>query len=124
MERYVSITKHIMGMDVHFRFIYSFCFLASSLDKLSSYVPATLNTHQQFANISDEKFQLVTRKGVFPYEYITLLKKLDDRPLPPKKSVFTANSRALAFRMKTSNPPETYGQPSTFKESENMHRFT
>jgi len=69
-------------MDVHFRF------LATSLDKLSSYLPATPITRQQLADISDEKFQLVALKGVFPYEYITSPEKLDARSLPPKEGFY------------------------------------
>jgi len=63
--------------------------LASSLDKLSSYLPATPITRQQFADISDEKFQLVTRKGVFLYEYITSPEKLEERSLPPKERLYS-----------------------------------
>jgi len=69
MERYVSITKHITGMDINFWFIDSFRFFPPILwIKISSYLPATPITRQQFADISEGKFQLVTRKGVFPYE--------------------------------------------------------
>ena len=84
MERYVSITKHITSMDVHFGFD-SFRFWASSLDNLSSYLPATPITRQRFADISEEKLQLVTRKGVFFPNFSALAitkkeKKSSERP--------------------------------------------
>jgi len=72
-------------MDVHFRLIDSFQFLASSLDKLSSYPPATPITRQKFADISDEKFQLVTRKGVFPYERVHLIPGEAGQTLAPSE---------------------------------------
>ena len=122
MERYVSITKHITGMDVNFRFIDSFRFLASSLDKLSSYLPATPITRQQFAD-SDEMFQLVTRKGVFLYEYITSPEKLEERSLPPKER-FYSKLTGSGISDEDYDTPETFGQHSTFKHSGSMHRST
>jgi len=67
-DKYISVTKFNDGMDVHFRFIDSFRFMASFLEKLASYLPATPITRHQFSALNDDEFRLLTRKGVFPYE--------------------------------------------------------
>ncbi|XP_043276035.1 uncharacterized protein [Venturia canescens] len=85
-ERYISFTKHIHGSEVKFRFIDSFRFMASSLEKLASYLSDMKIVRSEFSHLSDEKFKLLTRKGVFPYDYVDSLDKLNDTELPPKAS--------------------------------------
>ncbi|XP_018395227.1 PREDICTED: uncharacterized protein LOC108773791 [Cyphomyrmex costatus] len=40
----------------------------------------------EFSHISDEDFNLLTRKGIFPYEYIDCVKELDESCLPLRES--------------------------------------
>ncbi|KAJ8915413.1 hypothetical protein NQ315_008302 [Exocentrus adspersus] len=58
--------------------------MASSLDTLSSYLKTNelLNLQREFSNLTSEKFKLLTRKGVFPYDYIDCLDKLNETQLP------------------------------------------
>ena len=37
----------------------------------------------------DEKFRLMTRKGVYPYEYMDNWKKSEETSLPPKDAFYT-----------------------------------
>ncbi|KYN19874.1 hypothetical protein ALC57_07789 [Trachymyrmex cornetzi] len=66
------------------RFIDSFKFLSASLDKLASYLDKDKLKilRSEFSTLSDEKFELLTRKGVFPYEYVDCVEKLQDTRLP------------------------------------------
>ncbi|KYN14721.1 hypothetical protein ALC57_13064 [Trachymyrmex cornetzi] len=52
----------------------------ASLDKLASYLDKdTLKiVRSEFSTLSDEKFELLTRKGVFPYKYVDCVEKLQD----------------------------------------------
>ena len=83
-ECYIFFTKHITGSIINFRFLDSFRFTASSLDKLASYLNDTPILKNIFNTLSEDKLRLLQRKGVFPYEYITNLSRLDDKKLPDK----------------------------------------
>ena len=77
-----------------FRFIDSYAFLSSSLDKLVQNTPKKdlRITRQQYPNrcylsqsrrlLNDTKFHLVTQKGVYPYEYMDSLDRFDEKELP------------------------------------------
>ena len=98
-EKYISFTKHVDSTkdinvknfqkknDVKLRFIDSFKFLNTSLDKLVSYLDKDKLkiVHSEFCKLSAEEFDLLTRKDVFPYEYIDCVEKLQDTRLPSRE---------------------------------------
>ena len=95
-ENYISFTKQVIvdkflneeGKEVNvkreLRFIDSLRFMASSLDKLSSILKI-----DQYVNLkkyySGNQLSLLLRRGVYPYDYIDCLKKIDEKSLPPKE---------------------------------------
>jgi len=100
-EKYISLSKEVVvdkytdakgvERDVtrELRFLDSFRFMPSSLDKLSKNLQ-----RDQFINLkkyfSDEKkFDLVRRKGIFPYDYVDGLEKLKEEKLPPKEAFYS-----------------------------------
>jgi len=70
------------------RFLDSFRFMPSSLDKLAKNLQRDkfINLKKYFA---DKKFDLVHRKGVFPYDYVDSLEKLKEEKLPPKEAFYS-----------------------------------
>ncbi|KYN04792.1 hypothetical protein ALC62_04330 [Cyphomyrmex costatus] len=66
----------------------SYKFLSASLDKMSSYLDKDKLkiVRSEFSALSDEDFDLLTRKGVFPYEYVDSVERLNDTHLPPRES--------------------------------------
>ena len=70
------------------RFIDSLRFMASSLDKLSSNLKI-----DQFVNskkyYSGNQLSLLLRTGVYAYDYVDCLKKLDEKSLPPKEAFYS-----------------------------------
>ena len=66
--------------------------MASPLDKLSSYLTELNILRQEFSQdeqLSEEKFQLLRRKGVFPYDYLDSAEKLDVQELPLKEEFYS-----------------------------------
>ncbi|CAH1101901.1 unnamed protein product [Psylliodes chrysocephalus] len=82
-EKYISFTKHIEEYPIQFRFIDSFRFMASSLDKLASYLEEFPNLKIQFWELSEEQLNLLTKKGVMPYDYIDSFERFEETCLPP-----------------------------------------
>ncbi|XP_076383914.1 uncharacterized protein LOC143261230 [Megalopta genalis] len=99
-EKYISFAKHTKRNNdvikkswkkcIKFRFIDSFKFLNSSLDKLSSYLDKSdlRIARSQFNRLSNDDFHLLTRKGIFPYDYVSPYDKLSDTCLPPREAFY------------------------------------
>jgi hypothetical protein len=99
-EKYISFSKEVIvdeymnddGKCVkvkrELRFIDSFRFMASSLDALTKNL-----TKEQCKNIgskySGKQLDLLLRKGVYPYDYVDCLAKLEETRLPPKDSFYS-----------------------------------
>ena len=88
-----------------FRFVDSFAFLSSSLDRLVQNTPKTdlRITRRQYRRLwtsrtnarrllNDKKFDLVTRKGVYPYEYMDSFERFDETCLPPQDAFYSSLS--------------------------------
>ena len=102
-EKYISFTKHIevdrfiqrdgennkvVVVKRELRFIDSFKFMSYSLDTLVNNLD-----EKDFVNTSKfytgEQLQLLKRKGVYPYEWLDSIDKLNETRLPPKKAFFS-----------------------------------
>ncbi|XP_055856053.1 uncharacterized protein LOC129919224 [Episyrphus balteatus] len=99
-ERYISFTKYIKtginNSSIQLRFIDSLRFMASSIDKLSKNLNRNQFIETKKAFQKDEEFNLVMKKGVFPYEYVSSAEKLKDTKLPPKSAFYsTLNSSSI-----------------------------
>ena len=70
------------------KFIDSFKFMATSLEKLVNNLPKDdcINLGSYY---SGDKFNLLARKGVYPYEYMDSLEKLKETALPPKEAFYS-----------------------------------
>ena len=100
-EKYISFTKHIevdrftprggekeVVVKRELRFIDSFKFMSYSLDTLVNNLD-----EKDFVNTSKfytgEQLKLLKRKGVYPYEWLDSIDKLNETQLPPKKAFFS-----------------------------------
>lgn len=90
---YIKLNKN--EKLIKFRFLDSFRFMSSSLDKLSSYLPSIhkIISQQEFAkdypNKTHQELALLERKGIFPYDFIDSLSKLHAIELPPKAAFYS-----------------------------------
>ena len=102
-EKYISFTKKIQvgsytkkvkneeetkPLHHQIRFIDSVKFMATSLDKLVDNLPkdAFNNVKRYYA---DDKLSLLTKKGIYPYEYMNSSEKLKETQLPPKEAFYS-----------------------------------
>lgn len=92
-EKYISISKKILvdnRFNTYFemRFLDSYRFLNESIDSLSKNlgVDDFKLTTSHFRCVQD--FDLIKRKGVFPYNYLNSWDRLEDDSLPSKSAFF------------------------------------
>ena len=103
-ENYISFTKEIVVYTYHdeesgkeksvtreLRFIDSYRFMSSSLDSLVSNLSSEPESFKSTRTVygDGEQFKLLLRKGVYPYEYMDSLKKLNETQLPSKEAFFS-----------------------------------
>ena len=97
-EKYISFSKKIQvgtyldknkneKPKMHeIRFLDSAKFMASSLDSLVKNLgkEKLYNVRREFG----EKTPLISRRGVYPYDYMDSLLKFSEEKLPPKEKIF------------------------------------
>ena len=98
-EKYISFSKEIVvgeyknkkGEKVEvkheIRFLDSFKFMASSLESLVGNLglEKLIQTKKEFG----EKVKLISRKGIYPYDYMNGIKKFSEETLPAKEKFFS-----------------------------------
>ena len=86
--RYTNKKGETKPLHHQIRFIDSFKFMATSLDKLVNNLPkdAFNNIKRYYAN---DKLSLLTRKGIYPYEYMNSPERLKETQLPPKEAFYS-----------------------------------
>ncbi|XP_072033599.1 uncharacterized protein [Amphiura filiformis] len=78
----------IKPVDIKYeiRFLDSFKFLSAGLDKLV----ANLSKFSEISKIfEDERLELLLRKGVYPYDHVNSLEKLQETSLPSKEAFYS-----------------------------------
>ena len=83
MEMYMAFM-----LGNHLTFIDSFQFMSSSLQKLVSNLPkeSLKYTSEKFKN---KELNLMSKKGVYPYDYMDSFKKFNETKLPPKEKFYS-----------------------------------
>ena len=99
-EKYISFSKSIkvgeyyclkLGkmcpINFEIRFLDSFKFLQTSLANLVSNLSA--DDFHNTKHVFKKNVDLLTRKGVYPYDYVSSLDKLSETQLPPKEEFYS-----------------------------------
>ena len=71
------------------RFIDSFKFMATSLDSLRKTSVRGGQRLKGFEKYLESQYKLLTRKGIYPYEYITSWEKFEETELPPIEAFYS-----------------------------------
>ena len=100
-EKYISFSKEIVvdswekdgkTFDVkhEIRFLDSFKFMASSLSGLADNLARSgMEKFQNLKKEFKENFELLTQKGVYPYDYMNCLEKFSETQLPAKEDFYS-----------------------------------
>ncbi|XP_070151119.1 uncharacterized protein [Polyergus mexicanus] len=104
-KTYISFAKNVedasnerwFGRRLKLHFVDSFKFLSTGLEKLASYLDKSelRIVRSEFSDLDDADFELLARKGVFPYEYVDDIDTLLETRLPLREafhSSLTANA--------------------------------
>ena len=99
-EKYISFTKRIQvgsytskkgeikPLHHQIRFIDSFKFMATSLDKLVDNLPKD-DFNKVTKHYADDKLSLLTKKGIYPYECMDTPEKLKETQLPSREAFYS-----------------------------------
>ena len=99
-EKYISFSKSIkvdeyysykvdkmVSVNFEIRFIDSFKFLQTSLANLVGNLSP--DDFHNAKHVFKKNTELLTRKGVYPYDYVSSLEKLSETQLPPKEEFYS-----------------------------------
>ncbi|XP_022170549.1 uncharacterized protein LOC111033908 [Myzus persicae] len=88
-EKFISFSKYVSS-KFSIRFIDTFRFMATSLSSLAKNLitPGFENFRETAKVFTRDDMPLVTRKGVYPYEYTYSWSRLDETSLPRKRDFY------------------------------------
>ena len=88
VDKYVDKEGNEKEKLTEVRFIDSFKFMASSLDSLSRNLVGSVTKLFGFEDYSELQYELLTRKGVYPYEYMTSSDRFEES-IPPIEAFYS-----------------------------------
>ena len=74
---------------IELRFIDNFKFMSSSLDSLTKNLLSSGKQLFGFEDYSELQYELLTRKGIYPYEYLSSWDHLEEMQLPPIEAFYS-----------------------------------
>ena len=83
VEKYIDKEGNKKDKLIELRFIDSFKFMSSSLDSLTKNLVGSRKRLFGFEDYSDLQYDLLTRKGVYPYEYVNSWDRFEETQFPP-----------------------------------------
>ena len=90
VDKYVDKKGIQRSKEIELRFIDCFKFMNSSLDSLVNNLARGGNYHFfGFEEYNENQYKLLTKKGIYPYEYITDWDKFKEMKLPPKEAFYS-----------------------------------
>ena len=83
VDSYIDKNGEEKDKLIELRFIDSFKFMSSSLDSLTKNLVSRGKKLFGFEDYSELQYDLLTRKGVYPYEYVNSWDRFNETQLPP-----------------------------------------
>ena len=88
VDSYTDDSDEVKEKIIKLRFIDSFKFIASSLGLLTNNLVKDGQKLSGFEDYSEEQYELLIRKGVYPYEYMSSWDKFEETELPPRETFY------------------------------------
>ena len=89
VDKYINKEGNEKDKLIELRFIDSFKFMASSLDMLTSNLVRRGRKLFGFEDYSELQYNLLTRKGIYPYEYMSSWDKFEESQLPSIEAFYS-----------------------------------
>ena len=89
VDKYVHKEGNEKEKLIELRFTDSFTFLSSSLDSLTKNFVSGGKQLFRFEDYSELQYDLLTRKGIYPYEYISSWDRFEETQLPPIETFYS-----------------------------------
>ena len=89
VEKYIDKNGEEKDKLIELRLIDSFKFMSSSLDSLTKNLVGSGKWLFGFEDYSELQYDLLTRKGVYPYEYINSWDRFNETQLPPMDEFYS-----------------------------------
>ena len=89
VDSYIDKNREEKDKLIELRFIDSFKFISSSLDSLTKNLVSRKKKLFGFEDYSDLQYDLLTRKGVYLYEYINSWDRFEETQLPPISAFYS-----------------------------------
>ena len=94
VDKYVDKLGNEKEKLIELRFIDSFKFIVSRLGSLTRNLVGGGRKMFGFENCSEQQYEPLTRKGVYPYEHMTSWDRFEDTELPPTESFYSSLNMA------------------------------
>ena len=89
VDKYVDKEGNEKEKLIELRFIDSFKFMSSSLDSLTKNLVSGGKQLFGFEDYSQLQYDLLTRKGIYPYEYMSSWDRFEETQLPPIEAFYS-----------------------------------
>ena len=90
VDKYIDKEGNEKDKLIELRFIDSFKFMASRLDSLTSNLVRGGIKLFGFDDYDESQYNLLTRKGIYPYEYMLSWDKFEESQLPPIEAFYSS----------------------------------
>ena len=114
VDKYIDKNGEEKDKFMEFRFIDSFKFMATSLDSLTKNLVSSGKRLSGFEGSSESQYKLLTRKGIYPYQYIYSWDRFDETKLPLLK-LFIVLSICQELANPIINTPKEFGLNLTLR---------
>ena len=89
VDKYIDKNGVEKKKEIELRFIHSFKFMSSSLDSSTTNLVRGSQCLFGFEEYTSKQYELLVRKGIYPYEYMSSWDRFEETKFPPKEAFYS-----------------------------------